>query len=332
MRSFENRGMPRHLFALGGVALTLCGVAAAAPAPTRTVANPAPVSALALTGRTVAWAVAERDGRCAFVRRWDTATGRVRTFGVRRHVSCADELSTGRGISQVSTSGRRLFWTTYAGGNFRETGLWTATPTRPASRRLLFVSRNVDTDPDPVLLGAGTRDGVPYALDSTLTYVADNGARRFRVTLPARVRMLTSGLGPGSGRVLAALDDGSVVLLSKTGRVLRTDEYAPSQVRAIALDVAGPLVQVGRTVNVGALTGRTKVLLPPGGLLLDSRQGGIVYRKGTQVRARQIATGVDTLLRVIPVRSWQTMPFATNTAGSAWARARTVSWRRGSLG
>ena len=44
-----------------------------------------------------------------------------------------------------------------------------------------------------------------------------------------------------------------------------------------------------------------------------------------------IATGGDTLLHVIPVRSWQPMPFATDAWGSAWATGQRVSWRSGPL-
>ena len=69
--------------------------------------------------------------------------------------------------------------------------------------------------------------------------------------------------------------------------------------RAIALGLVGPLVQVGATVNIGPFAGGTKVTLPAGALMLDYRQGSIVYRKGTQVRVRRVATGKDTLLRVI---------------------------------
>lgn len=323
--------MTRALIVLAGAALVLSATSAATLVPQRTVTSSAAIAALSVTGRTVVFAVAETAQDCAYVRSWDPRTGRIRTFGVRRNFPCEEKVSTGRGISQVSTSGRRVLWVTYEGGNFRESRLWTATPTRPASRLLLSVTRNVDAEPDPILLGVGTRDGVPYALDRAVTYLADNGARRFRTTLPARVRLLTSGLGAGSQRVLASLVDGRVVLLSKTGAVVRTDEYAPSQVRAIALGAAGPLVQVGLTVNVGPFTGGTKVVLPPGGQMLDYRQGRIVYRKGTQVRARQIATGADTLLRTIPVKAWQPMPFATGAGGSAWATVRTVSWRGASL-
>ena len=66
--------------------------------------------------------------------------------------------------------------------------------------------------------------------------------------------------------------------------------------------------------------------------MLDYRQGSIVYRKGTQVRVRKVSTGKDTLLRVIGVRPWQTIPFSTDAGGSGWADGRRVSWRSGPLG
>ena len=65
--------------------------------------------------------------------------------------------------------------------------------------------------------------------------------------------------------------------------------------------------------------------------MLDHRQGRIVYRTGSQVRARRVATGDDTLLQVIQVEPWQPMLFATDSWGSGWARARSVSWRSGPL-
>jgi hypothetical protein len=127
--------------------------------------------------------------------------------------------------------------------------------------------------------------------------------------------------------VLAALADGDVALLSRTGAVLRTDEYAAASVRAIALGLVGALVQVGNVVHIGS----GDVTLPAGALMLDYRQRAIVYRKGTQVRMRHIGTGADRLLRTIPVKPWQPMPFSTDSWGSAWATGATVSWRSGPL-
>ena len=215
---------------------------------------------------------------------------------------------------------------TSIGGNITDYQLWTSTPTRPGPRRLAFESADTG-GPTPIVLGAGTPEGVPYAVGPGVTYVTDAGARRFRVSLGSPVRLLTSGTLPGTARVLAALADGRVLLLSRAGAVLRTDQYDPGSVRAIALALDGPLVQVGNVVHIGA----DDVTLPTGALMLDYRQRTIVYRQGTQVRSRHITTGGDRLLRVIPVEPWQTMPFSTDNWGSAWATGASVSWRSGPL-
>jgi hypothetical protein len=273
--------------------------------------------------------VGETRANCGSVRLWDTGTRGLWTFGERTIVGCKEGPSGGFGISSVSTSGRRAFWLTRIGGNITDWQLWTATPTRRSPRRLEFASADTD-GPAAIVLGAGTREGVPYAVGNTVTYVSDAGARLFRTTLDSPVRLLTAGVGPGTARVLASLADGRVVLLSKSGSVLRTEDYEPDTVRAIALALAGPLVQVGSTVSVGPPAGGTKVL-PPGALMLDHRQRAIVYRKGTQVRSRHVASGADALLQDIPIRPWQPMLFSTDSWGSAWAKGATVNWRSGPL-
>jgi hypothetical protein len=65
--------------------------------------------------------------------------------------------------------------------------------------------------------------------------------------------------------------------------------------------------------------------------MLDYRQRAIVYRKGTQVRKRHVATGADTLLQVIPIKAYQPMLFSTDSWGAAWAKSASVSWRSGPL-
>ena len=216
---------------------------------------------------------------------------------------------------------------TYVGGNVREETLWTATPSRATPRRLADASSDVDAGASPIVLGPGTSDGVPYAAGRTVTYVADNGARLFRVTLPSEVRLLSAGVGPGVARVVAALADGSVVMLSRTGDILRTDPYEARAVSALALALPGPVVQVGTTIHVGPRA----VTLPSGSTLLDFRQGRIVYAKGSRVRARHVTTGADSLLRVIPRRPWERLLFATDAWGSGWATGSSVSWRSGPL-
>lgn len=325
--------MRRLVLATGAsAALVATGSAAALLTPGRTVTTPARVTAISVTGRSVAYAVARTAASCGSVALWNPGTrGRLWTFGTRTIVGCEEGPSGGFGIPSVAVSGQRVFWLTGIGGNFTDWQLWSATPTRRSARRLAFASSETD-GPPAIVLGPGTHDGVPYAVRGTVTFVGPSGSRLFRTALERPVRLLTSGSGVGTARVLAALADGRVVLLSKTGSVLRTDDYRSEEVRAIALGLVGPLVQVGSTVNVGPFAGGTKVTLPAGALMLDYRQGRIVYRKGTQVRARRVATGEDTLLQVIPAPSWRTMPFATDAGGSAWADGRRVSWRSGPLG
>jgi len=307
--------------------LLVPATAAALLTPGRTVTNAAPVTALSVTHRSVVYAVGRTKAACGQVRLWDTGTRGLWSFGERTIVACEQNPSGGYGIAQVATTGRRVFWVTNIGGNFTDYQLWTATATRRSARRLAFASSETG-GPPAIVLGAGTTEGVPYAVGETITYVSASGARLFRTTVDSPVRLLTSARGVGTARVLAALADGRVVLLSKAGSVLRTDDYPSSAVRAIAFALVGPLVQVGDTVNVGPFTGGTKVTLPAGALMLDYRQGSIFYRQGTQARARRIATRDDTLLRTMPLERWEPMLFSTDW-GSGWASGRTVSWRSG---
>ncbi len=307
-------------------ALVLPASAAALLTPGRSVPNVAPVTALSVTQRSVVWAVGRSKRDCGHVRLWDTATRGLWTFGNRTIIGCEEGPSGGFGIAQVSTSGRRTFWVTNIGGNFTDFQLWTATPTRPGPRRLAFATAE-SGGPPAIVLGVGTREGVPYAVGNTVTLVSEAGARLFRVALGAPVRLLASGTGPGTARVVAALADGRVVTLSATGAVLRTDDYDAGSVRAIALGLPGAVVQVGTVVHVGS----ADVTLPKGAQMLDYRQRTIVYRKDTQARSRHVATGADRLLRVIPLKPWQPMPFSTDSWGSAWATGTTVSWRSGPL-
>ena len=324
--------MKRLALAIGaGLALVLAGSASALLTPGRTLTAPAPVSAISLTNRVVAYAVGRTPQNCGSVVLWNTPRRGRWTFGSRTILGCEENPSGGFGIPSVAVSGTRVVWLTRIGGNITDWQLWTATPTRRVARRLAFASSEADGAP-AVVLGPGTNDGIPYAVEHTLTFLGPSGRRLFRTTVDSPVRLVTSGNGVGAARVLVALADGKVVLLSKSGVALRTDEYAAGEVRAIALGLVGPLVQVGSTVNVGPFAGGTKVTLPAGALMLDYRQGSIVYRKGMQVRARKVATGDDTLLRVIGVKPWQAMPFATDAGGSAWADGRRVSFRSGPLG
>jgi hypothetical protein len=321
--------MRRLVLVLALVSVAVSGAAAAALQPGRTVANPSTISALGVTFGSVVYAVRESNDakRCAYVVLWDTSRNHLWRLGESTTRVCTQGPSTGSGISQVATSGRRVYWVTYVGGNFRDETLWTATPTRRAPRRLADATSEVDSGATPLVLGAGTREGVPYANGRTVTYVADDGARLFRVSLRSDVRLLAAGIGPGAARVVAALADGSVVTLSSGGDVLRTAAHDPSAVTAVALAPAGPIVQVGRTVRVGS----GSYTLPARAVLLGFHRGRIVYANGSEVRARRIATGDDARLVSVALRPWERPLYSTDAWGSAWADGKTVAWRAGPL-
>jgi hypothetical protein len=320
---------PLAFAAAAVIALALAGSAGALLTPGRQVATPAPVTALSVTGHAVVYAVGRTRANCGSVALWNSATQARRIFGSRTILGCEEGPSGGFGIPSVATTGTRVFWLTGIGGNTTDWQLWTATPTRPTARRLAFASSDTDGRP-AIVLGAGTSEGVPYAVGATLTYVSSSGARLFRVDLGSPVRLVAAGGGPGRARVVTALADGRVLVLAGTGEVLRTASYEPDEVVAVALAGTGQVVQTGRDVSVCCSpTGPFVTMLPPGATMLDYRQRTIVYRRGVQVRSRKVLSEADALVRVIPVKSWQAMPFATDTAGSAWATGRTVSFRSG---
>ena len=316
--------MRRLLWLFLLVALALPATTAAVLTPGRTITNEGVVTALSVTHRSVVWAVGESEHGCGHVRLWDTATKGVWTFGSGTLRGCEEGPSGGAGFSRVATSGRRVFWVTYIGGNFTDYRLWTATPTRKSPRLLASVEEDSD-DPSPLVLGVGSQDGVPYAVGSTVTYVSDAGARLFRTTLDAPVRLLAAGPSFGAARVIAALDDGRVVVLSRTGAVVRTYSHAPRAVRAVELAYGGPVIQVGSSVSLGWLAG-TRTDLPAGATMLDYRQRTIYYRLRTEIRARAIGNGSDVLVRRIPVEPWRPMLFSMDV-GFAWATGTTLNWR-----
>jgi len=314
----------RHVLVALVVVSTLVTGAAAALAPPRTVVESTRITHLALTGRSVVYAVDENASHttCAHLKLWNTASRDLWRFGDSTTRVCREGPSTGSGIAAVATSGRRVFWVTFAGGNVRDFTLWTATPGRRSPRRLADGSGDADSREAAIVLGVGSRDGVPYAADDTVTFVADSGARRFRRQLASPVRLVVAGRGPGAARVAAALDDGRVVTLGVDGRVLSASPPAAA-VTALALGSAGPAVQRGNTVSVGDTT----VVLPAGALMLDALRDRIVYARGAEVRSRSIASGgADTLLRRIPVQAGLPPGFAIEQSGSAWADGSTVRW------
>ncbi len=232
----------RRLVAL---AVVLVAVPAAVAAPVRTVAAPAPVTALAADGVRIAYATGFSARDCNRVYVWNTATRGVSKLGRRTH---CQRTSTGNAIAGLAIAGNRVLWVHYVGGNTRDWSLWTATTAKPSPIRLRLVSGDADA-PAPVVVGEGDaspgRDMLPYAVDRTVVALRSNGARRFAWTAPARV----VGLAAGAGQLAVASEGGTVTVLDASGRVLRREEFG-SEISEVRLARGDIVVQHGRTLEL----------------------------------------------------------------------------------
>jgi hypothetical protein len=280
--------MVTRLLALGLVAALLPALAGAASV--RSVTAPARVTALAFEGGRLAYATGFSARDCNRVYVWNLATRGVSKLGRKTH---CEQTSTGNAVESVSLAGARVLWVHYAGGNFRDWSLWTATTTRPSPRRLAIVTREVDA-PAPIVIGPGdgskAGDLLPYAVDRSVVALRANGTRRFAWTAPRRV----TALAAAGGRLAVASAGGVVTVLDTTGRVQRTETFA-GEVSTVRLAGSGVLAQIGRRLELRGVTERTW-LLAPGSRLEDANARDAFYRTGSQARKLPLASGAQRLL------------------------------------
>lgn len=320
------RGSSRAALVLAAGALAAAASAATSPlAPGRTLSRPGPITALAVTSRSVVFAVGETRRECAHVELWDTASRGLWRLGRPTTLPCKERPSTGSGVWSVTSTARRALWLTFVGGNIREWQLWTATPTRRTPRQLRLVGRDVDAPP-PIVLGPGTSEGVPYAVDTQVVYLGDDGAAIFTASVAEPARLLAAGAGPGQRRVAALLAGGDVVTIDRSGAVVDTYEYDAGAVRALQLAGAGAVIQVGSAVEIRKGGSLKTVALPAAARMLDYREGRIYYALGKQVRTVRAASGADELLLSIPAPPGRAPLFSIDR-GAAWGAGTTLNWR-----
>lgn len=297
---------------------------ATALAPTNAIVSSRPVQEIALTHRSVGY-VADMPKRlaCGRIGFWNTATRT--SFTVDAKEMCAEETSTGQGISDVSVATNRLLWLTYAGGNFREWLLWTATTTRRLPRQLRFVARDVDAPP-PIVVGPGTPEGVPYAVDREVVYLADDGKAMFRTTAAAPVRLIAAGPGPNGVRVAALLASGLVVGLDRRGQNVTTmDRFPANPVAALRVSPRGIAVQVRNEVHFDDAL----VKLPRGASMVDVAQGRVLWTRAGDLGATTITTGAT--IRLVDGTPARPAYGQLEPHGIAWSVGRFVRWRGGAL-
>ena len=309
------------------VALAFIG-GAAALTPDRTIVTSLPVQDLALTDRWVAY-VADAPVRlhCARIALWNTATNKRQLLDAKEQ--CLEQGSTGQGVWDVAVASKRLLWLTYAGGNFREWSLWTATTTRSTPRRLRFVARDVD-DPAPIVIGPGTAEGIAYAVDRQVTYLGDDGKAIFTWTAPRPIRAVATGDGPRKWRVAALQDNGTVVVLDASGNPVYDPSFQSELVRSVRLAPSGLVVQMGQLAIISKPSLEHEVIrLPSGARLVDVAQGRLVYQRGRDLWALTIETRKSA--RLVEGTPSQPAQGQLDAKGIVWAKGRTVSWRAGAL-
>jgi len=302
----------------------LLGAAASAwavQAPGRTLVRDGAVTSIGLTHASVVYSVGRTKADCDHVELWNTDTRGTWRFG-RKH-PCGD-LPVFSGIGPVSVATNRVVWISYAGGNDTDWQLWTATPKRKTPLQLRFVERDT-SDPAPIVLGPGIPEGVPYAVESEVTWLGDDGAPIFRTSVAGEVRAITSGAGPYGWQVAALLDTGEIVVLDRSGRVDRTYAFAPGAVQWLALAPVGLLVQTGEpTVEILRGDAIRTVRLKPDGVALDYANGALLYRVGQAFWLRAVGKGTDSLLlqgsRQHPISA------SFDPHGLAWAQGTRVNW------
>jgi hypothetical protein len=323
---------PRRLAALPALAaaLAVAGGAggAAALTPDRTIVATLPVRDLAMTGRSVAY-VADAPDRlqCASIGYWSTVTRRRILFDSKEQ--CLELSSTGQGVWDLAIAEKRLLWITYTGGNLREWFLWTATTTRRTPRRLRFVTRHVE-DPPPVVIGPGTAEGIPYAVERQIVYLGDDGRAIFRAVVESPVRAIAAGHG-GRLRVAALLADGRVVGFDEAGEEYTSETFPPKAVVSVRVSGLGTAVQVEDVVEIvppRAHDGVT-VTLPAGSRMVDVAQGRILWWRTGDVGTTAIATGRS--VRLVAGTPSEPALGQLEQRGLAWARGRIVRWRAGVL-
>ena len=314
----------RRLALLPFVVLAALGLTAAAwglQSPGRTVTRDAPITSLALTHASIAYAVGRTKTDCDHVELWNADSHGSWRFGRKR--PCGD-LPLLYGIGPIGVASSRVVWVSFAGGNLTDWQLWTATPTGKTPRRLAFVERDTMAPP-AIVVGPGTQEAIPYAVGTKVTWLGEDGAAVFTWTAPAEVRAVTSGDGPLGWRVAALQSTGEVTVLDGSGAVDATYPFPPGQVRWIGLAPAGLVVQLpGAKVEILSGAPTRTVQLRPNAIVADYAAGRLLYRVGQTFWLRSVATGIDTQLlqgaRKHPIVA------ALDLHGLAWVQGPSVHW------
>jgi hypothetical protein len=253
------------------------------------------VSALAMDGTRVAYAVTTGDPACATkVFTWTPAddAGAV----VSGPATCRTQ------VREVAVAANRVAW---IAGTPRADELFTAAVPRPVEKRLALA---VHRGARGAWLGRLVGDGVLLAFNLWST-----DATR-RVTSGALRRVLVHDLGTikegvatlfarsvDANRVVVTHADGTIVLYARDGRLMRSVPAPATTVVALQgrdlVALAGAQLAVYDALT-GALVHTWPLAAAP--TSIDVQLGVAAYALGGEVHAVQLATGKDVVLTQVP--------------------------------
>jgi hypothetical protein len=253
------------------------------------------VSALAMDGTRVAYAVATSDPACATrVFTWTPAddAGAV----VSGAATCRAQ------VREVAVAANRVAW---IAGRGRVDELFTAAVPRPAEKRLALAMRSGGRG---AWLGRLVGDGVLLAFNLWSTDTAR------RITSGALRRVMVHDLGTikegvgtlfvravDANRIVVAHDDGMLVMYARDGRLMRS--IAAPGASLVALQGRDLVTLAGTQLTVyDALTGALVHTWPVPATppAIDVQLGVVAYAFGGDVHALQLATGKDVVLAQLP--------------------------------
>ena len=202
--------------------------------------------------------------------------------------------STGRGVSAVAVSSRRVVFLSYVGGNTREWRLWTATPTAERPRLLRAAAADADA-PSPILLGNGGEEGIPWAVGRDVFVLAGDGHRALTWHAPADVLSLNEH----SGLLAATLADGTVTLVPVQPSQAAVVSYAQPGARAAQAISGGVVIDAADGIHLRKGTSALRFDVPAGARLLGYSDGWLVYASGREVHVYSYQRKQDILARTV---------------------------------
>jgi hypothetical protein len=225
--------------------------------------------------------------------------------------------STGRGVSAVAVSGRRVVFLSYVGGNTRDWRLWTATPTAKRPRLLRTASADAGSA-SPILLGNGGEAGIPYAVGRDVVVLAGDGHRVLTWDAPADI----VSLNVHAGSLAATLADETVQVVSLL-RTTSVASYDQPGARAAEAITGGVVIEGTDGIHLRKGSQALRFDVPAGARMIGYTDGWLVYGLGRRIHLYSYQQSQDVLARTV-----RAAPISADAdrGGMGWRNGGTLCW------